>query len=135
MTTGTYERLTRSRAGTAVKTLVRRGAPATAARLQRVIHAARRAWREPPLADLDEAQQLRRLPPRRPRVWPTVAGEVTERLYARLSEADVDQMRKRLAPADIELWRQADDSSRRMLAVNFCVHYGVRGVLETTGLS
>jgi SAM-dependent methyltransferase len=33
------------------------------------------------------------------------------------------------------LWHEADESERPLLAVQFCVHYAVPGVLERTGLS
>ena len=44
-------------------------------------------------------------------------------------------MRERLDEDDRRLWLEADDLQRRLLAVQFCVHYGVSGVAEKTGLS
>lgn len=135
MATGSYERLTRSRAGTAIKTFLRRRAPGTAARLQRAIRAGRRAWREPPAPQLSADQQLWNPPPRRPREWPTKAGEVTDQLFTRLSERDLETMRERLDERDRQLWEQTDESGRQLLAIHFCIHYRVPGTLEKTGLS
>jgi SAM-dependent methyltransferase len=135
MATGTYERLTRSRAGSVVKTFLRQIAPGRAARLQRAIRAGRRAWREPAATELSADQKLWNPPPRRFREWPTAAGEVTEKLYARLSDADVQLMLQRLSQEDRALWESTDESERRMLAIHFCVHYQVPSVLEKTGLS
>jgi SAM-dependent methyltransferase len=135
MSSGGYERLTSSAVGTAFKTRLRKRAPATAARLQRAIRAARRALREPGSPSFTDAQLLWRPPPRRPRAWPRVAGEVTDGLFSRLTEDDVASMLTRLPPEDSDHWQRADESERRMLALHFCVHYGVPGVLERTGLS
>ncbi len=135
MPTGTYERLTRSRAGTTVKALLRRHAPETTDRLQRAIRAGRRAWRESSALPLPADQLLWNPPPRRPREWPTIAGEVTRELFGRLSETDLELMLERLDAADRVLWDEADESGRPLLAVHFCVHYRVAGVLEKTGLS
>jgi SAM-dependent methyltransferase len=135
MALGTYERLTRSRAGSAVKALLRGVAPVTTARVQRAVRGARRAWREPPAAELSVDQKLWNPPPRRAREWPTTAGEVTENLYARLSDSDLDGMLKALDPEDRALWDQADESGRKLLAVHLCVHYDVPGVREKTRLT
>lgn len=135
MATGTYERLTRSRAGTALKAFLRRRAPGATDRLQRSIQAGRRAWREPAIAALAQGQRIWDPPPRRGREWPTIAGEVTDELYARLSPEDQQEMLARLNDEDRGLWEASDDSGRRLLAVHFCVHYGVPGVLEKTGLT
>lgn len=64
-----------------------------------------------------------------------MAGEVSEKLYGRLSDADVQLMLHRLSEEDRALWETTDESGRRMLAVHFCVHYDVPSVLEKTGLS
>ena len=135
MASGGYERLTNSAVGTAFKTRLRERAPATAARLQRAIRAARRALREPESPSFTDAQLLWRPPPRRPRAWPRGAGEVTSELFGRLTEDDVASMVSRLSPEDADHWESADEQERRSLALHFCVHYGVPGVLERTGLS
>jgi SAM-dependent methyltransferase len=44
-------------------------------------------------------------------------------------------MLDRLDDVDQARWRDSDESGRKMLALHFCVHYGVPGVLEKTGLS
>jgi SAM-dependent methyltransferase len=36
---------------------------------------------------------------------------------------------------DLDRWHHADELERRLLALHFCVHYRVPGVLERTGLS
>jgi SAM-dependent methyltransferase len=135
MATGTYERLTRSRAAAAFKGLLRRHAPDTTDRLQRSIRSARRAWRESSNAPLAESQQLWNPPPRRARDWPTSAGEVTNELYAKLSPGDLEVMLERLDAEDRRVWEQADESARPLLAVHFCIHYGVPGVPDRTGLT
>jgi SAM-dependent methyltransferase len=114
---------------------LRQAAPGPTARLQRSIRAGRRAWREPAAAELSVEQKLWNPPPRRNREWPTVAGEVTEKLYARLSDADIQVMLQRLSEQDRALWESTDESARRMLAIHFCVHYQVPATLEKTGLS
>lgn len=132
---GSYERLSGSTAGTALKTQLRKRAPASAARFQRAIQAARRALREPDAPAFTNAQVLWQPPPRRARSWPVVAGQVTNELFGRLTEDDVTSMLDRLSPEDRDLWERVPESERRLLAVHFCVHYGVPGVLERTGLS
>lgn len=107
----------------------------TAAKFQRAIHAARRSWREPKSPTFSDAQLLWNPPPRRSRDWPVVAGEITNELFSRLTDDDVALMLERLEPADRELWDRADESERRLLALHFCVHHGVPGVPERTGLS
>jgi SAM-dependent methyltransferase len=64
-----------------------------------------------------------------------VAGDVTNRLFARLTDDDLTLMLSRLTPEDAAAWQHADESERRLLALHFCVHYGVPGVLDRTGLS
>jgi SAM-dependent methyltransferase len=135
MSRGSYERLTTSAAGTAFKTFLHERAPLTATRFQRAIRAARRSFREPESQRLSDAQLLWNPPPRRSRDWPLVAGDVTNRLFSRLSDEDLALMLRRLAPEDAASWQRADESERRLLALHFCVHYGVPGVLERTGLS
>lgn len=131
----TYEQLTGSAAGVKFKAFARRHAPMTAARFQRAIHAARRALREPASPQLADAQLLWNPPPRRSREWPVAAGAVTHALSSRLTEEDLQSMLSRLNPEDAHLWQQAGDSERHLLALHFCVHYRVPGVLQRTGLT
>ena len=96
---GGYERLTSSAAATAAKRVLRRGAPVTAAKFQRAIHAARRSWREPSSPKFSDAELFWNPPPRRSRDWPVEAGEITNEFFSRLSDDDVAAMIERLEPA------------------------------------
>jgi len=135
MSPGIYERLTSSAAGMAVKEQLRRRAPVTAAKFQRAIRAARRSLLEPVSPPLSGAQLLWSPPPRRPRGRRVIAGEVTSGLFARLTDDDLAVMRSRMTREDSDLWQQAGESERRLFGLHFCVHYGVPGVLEKTGLT
>jgi SAM-dependent methyltransferase len=62
-------------------------------------------------------------------------GEVTRRLYARLSDADLASLESRLQPAHAARWVQAEPDERLSLALAYAVHYRVPGALERTGLT
>lgn len=63
------------------------------------------------------------------------SAEVTERLYARLDDADLAEVESRLSTDDSAIWNDASALGRNRLALAFGVHYGVHGVLAKTGLS
>jgi SAM-dependent methyltransferase len=60
--------------------------------------------------------------------------DATERLYARLSSADVAAVEERLEPAHRDKWLSAEGPARRQLTLLYGVWYRVPGVLERTGL-
>jgi O-antigen biosynthesis protein len=64
----------------------------------------------------------------------TRTREATDRLYARLSEADVAEVRGRLDPELGRQWDEAAPGERRTLALTLGAWYGVPGVLQKTGL-
>jgi SAM-dependent methyltransferase len=135
MASGSYERLSSSAAGTAFKQFLRRLAPDKTAKAQRAVRAARRAMLEPGTPELSSSQLLWDPPPRRRRVWPVIAGEVTTRLFSRLTDEDLATMQSRMTAKDAALWGRIDDAERPVIALHFCIHYRVPGVLEKTGLT
>jgi SAM-dependent methyltransferase len=68
-------------------------------------------------------------------VWPLVAGAATNKLFAHLTEEELTVMRARLSDEDAAYWDQVDEDARPLLALPYCIHYEVPGVLERTGLS
>lgn len=62
-------------------------------------------------------------------------GRVTEALWARLDHADIEEMKRRLSPEDSSFYTRIPTEHRKSVDLAFCVHYGVPGVLEKTGLS
>jgi SAM-dependent methyltransferase len=93
------------------------------------------------------AAETRGAPPAAPatRFWERSARETppdelrgmpaTDRLYSRLDEADLAEVRSRLDGDDADAWEAAGDRERKWLALAFGVHHGVPRVLEKTGLS
>ena len=132
---GAARRLAASRPAARVKGAVRARYPDRYERLKLAVGGARRALREPPPPRVGDERLFWDPPPREFELRPLRAGEVSEALYARLDDSDVATMLERLDEVDAARWRDADDSGRKMLALHFCVHYGVPGVLERTGLS
>jgi SAM-dependent methyltransferase len=61
-------------------------------------------------------------------------GGATERLYARLSPESIDELERRLAPAEAAAWAAAGSAERKRLALAFGVHLGIPEILEPTGL-
>jgi cyclopropane fatty-acyl-phospholipid synthase-like methyltransferase len=59
----------------------------------------------------------------------------TERLYAKLDASDVAQVEAGLDEQDAPIWSAATVQDRKALALSFGVHYGIRDVMEKTGLS
>jgi SAM-dependent methyltransferase len=60
---------------------------------------------------------------------------VTELLYDRLTDGDVEAIEARLEPAQAALWETADDADRKRLALAFAAHHRLQGPLERSGLS
>jgi SAM-dependent methyltransferase len=118
-----------------VKAALRARYPERTEQLKLAVNAARRALREPPPPQVGDENLFWDPPPRNIELRPLRAGEVSEALYSRLDERDIAAMLDRLDEVDQAHWRDADESGRKMLALHFCVHYGVPGVLERTGLS
>ena len=135
MAGGRFDRLNASRPARRVKSALRARYPERAEQLKVAVNAARRALREPPAPRVGDDNLFWDPPARNVELRPLRAGEVSEALYARLDESDVDAMLERLDDVDQARWRDADESGRKMLALHFCVHYRVPGVLEKTGLS
>lgn len=63
-----------------------------------------------------------------------VAGEATRALFGRLTDADLRTMEARLEEPWATTWADADSENRKWLAIAFCLHCGVPGVEERTGL-
>jgi SAM-dependent methyltransferase len=63
-----------------------------------------------------------------------VGREATDRLYALLAPADVDEVQARLEHDQLAYWLSADDAQRRTLALIYGVWHRVPAVLEKTGL-
>ncbi|HKP89106.1 MAG TPA: class I SAM-dependent methyltransferase [Thermoleophilaceae bacterium] len=118
-----------------VKGALRARYPERVEQLKVAVNAARRSLREPPAPRVADENLFWDPPPRNFALRPLRAGEVSEALHARLDEADLAAMLERLDEVDQARWRDSDESGRKMLALHFCVHYGVPGVLEKTGLS
>ena len=130
-----FDRLSASRPATRAKRIARSRYPRHFDRAKAAVNAARRALREPPAPRVADDRLFWDPPPRNFALRPLRAGEVSETLHAWLSEADIETMLERLDDVDQARWRDADESGRKMLALHFCVHYGVPGVLDRTGLT
>ncbi|MGI8804008.1 MAG: methyltransferase domain-containing protein, partial [Solirubrobacteraceae bacterium] len=88
-----------------------------------------------PLARRGGAEQLEPFALGRARPPLTVEAEpVSERLFARLEEADVAAVESALTPAEREKWHGWPPENRQALTLAYGVHHGVPGVLERTGL-
>jgi SAM-dependent methyltransferase len=61
-------------------------------------------------------------------------NEATRMLYERLDPGDVETMEQRLDADLREIWERATPEERMTLALPFCIHLGVEGVAERTGL-
>jgi SAM-dependent methyltransferase len=118
-----------------VKVALRTRYPEEVEQLKVAVNAARRALREPPAPRVGDDNLFWDPPPRNVSLRPLRAGEASEALHDRLDDSDIATMLERLDEVDQARWRDADDSGRKMLALHFCVHYRVPGVLEKTGLS
>jgi SAM-dependent methyltransferase len=130
-----FDRLNASRPAARVKAALRARSPERAEQLKIAVDAARRALREPPAPRVGDDNLFWDPPARGFALRPLRAGEVSEALHSRLDDADIATMVERLDEVDRDRWRDADESGRKMLALHFCIHYGVPGVLEKTGLS
>ena len=62
-------------------------------------------------------------------------SEASRLLFERLERADVDEMERRLDSELRSIWDQARPEDRMALALAFCLHVGVEGAAERTGLS
>jgi SAM-dependent methyltransferase len=135
MTRLTPERALASRPAVALKQLIGGRHPDAYDRLRRGYHGARRAMKEPPAPRLGDERLFWDPPPRTVRPRPNRPGEVTEKLFSRLDEADLRELESRLRSPDAEWWAGLDPEQRKWVALPFGVHYGVPGVIEKTGLS
>lgn len=61
--------------------------------------------------------------------------EASDRLFARLSEADVAEVERRLEAGERHYWELSTDAHRRTLAILYGVWHRVPAVLEKTGLT
>ena len=132
---GRFDRLNGSWLAVRVKSALRTRYPEGFEQLRLAVGGARRALREPPPPRVGDDNLFWDPPPRNFELRPLRAGEVTEALHRHLDETDVATMLERLDDVDRARWRDSDESGRKMLALHFCVHYGVPGVLDKTGLS
>ena len=72
---------------------------------------------------------------RAPRAISLRTRAATERLYARLDARDESALQGRLTDQDLAMLNAASGADRRALLLTFAVSYGVRGILEKTGLT
>jgi SAM-dependent methyltransferase len=64
-----------------------------------------------------------------------LASPVTDLLYARLTESDVQEVAGSMGVAESALWETADERDRRRLTLAFAAYRGLEGALERTGLT
>jgi len=97
--------------------------------------AAQRREVERAAADAERARRmLAALERRRPEICEHAVGPPSRALLARIDEADLEELHRRVHPDWYPLWERSDPATSEHLKLILGVHYDVEGIIAKTGL-